>query len=60
MYGPRDPKIEGNSNLYIAEMENPWTIKSPQVMISKPDYDNLFGKRNRSQLLYGDVICERV
>ncbi|WP_339180063.1 family 43 glycosylhydrolase [Oceanobacillus sp. FSL W7-1293] len=25
------------SNLYIAEMENPWTIKSSQVVLSTPD-----------------------
>lgn len=27
------------SNLYIAEMENPWKIKSKPVMISTPEYD---------------------
>ncbi|MGJ9382266.1 glycoside hydrolase family 43 protein [Salipaludibacillus sp. CF4.18] len=35
----KDPEIIGNSNLYIAEMENPWTIKGEQVMITKPEYD---------------------
>ncbi|TES50290.1 alpha-N-arabinofuranosidase [Halalkalibacterium halodurans] len=35
----KDPSIEGNSNLYIAEMENPWTIKGEQVMLSKPEFD---------------------
>ncbi|WEG11089.1 glycoside hydrolase family 43 protein [Pullulanibacillus sp. KACC 23026] len=39
VWAQKDPTIEGNSNLYIAEMENPWTIKSPQVMLSKPEYD---------------------
>ena len=34
----KDPNIEGNSNLYIAELSNPWTIKGKQVMISKPEY----------------------
>lgn len=29
----------GNSNLYIAEMSNPWTIRGEQVMITKPEYD---------------------
>lgn len=28
----------GISNLYIAEMSNPWTISTVQVMISTPDY----------------------
>ncbi|WP_186578542.1 family 43 glycosylhydrolase [Aquibacillus kalidii] len=27
------------SNLYIAEMENPWTIKGEQVLLSTPEYD---------------------
>ncbi|MFC4321253.1 glycoside hydrolase family 43 protein [Litchfieldia salsa] len=35
----KDPDIEGNSNIYIAEMENPWTIKGEQVMITTPEYD---------------------
>lgn len=39
VWAQKDPDIQGNSNLYIAEMENPWTIKSPQVMISKPEYE---------------------
>ncbi|WP_199620052.1 glycoside hydrolase family 43 protein [Paenibacillus alkalitolerans] len=39
VWAQKDPNIRGNSNLYIAEMENPWTIKSPQVMISKPEFD---------------------
>ena len=28
----------GISNLYIAEMKNPWTLASIQVMLSTPDY----------------------
>ncbi|MEK4563435.1 family 43 glycosylhydrolase [Alkalihalobacillus sp. FSL R5-0424] len=35
----KDPDIEGNSNLYIAELENPWTLKGEQVMIATPEYD---------------------
>jgi GH43 family beta-xylosidase len=27
------------SNLYIAEMENPWTIKGEQVVLATPEYD---------------------
>jgi len=27
------------SNLYIAEMESPWKLKTVQVMLSTPDYD---------------------
>jgi GH43 family beta-xylosidase/acetyl esterase/lipase len=28
---------EGNSDLYIAAMENPWTIRGPQVLLSTPE-----------------------
>ncbi|WP_159882143.1 glycoside hydrolase family 43 protein [Paenibacillus puerhi] len=39
VWAQHDPSIPGNSNLYIAEMENPWTIRGRQVMISKPEYE---------------------
>lgn len=39
VWAQKDPSIDGNSNLYIAELENPWTIKGPQVMISMPDLE---------------------
>lgn len=32
-------KVDGVSNLYIAEMENPWTISGQQVKIAAPVYD---------------------
>jgi GH43 family beta-xylosidase len=38
VWAQKDPSIQGNTNLYIAAMENPWTIRSPQVMISKPEF----------------------
>ncbi len=39
VWAQRDPKIEGNSNLYIAPMVNPWTIDtSKQAMITTPEY----------------------
>ena len=31
-------KTDGNQRLYIATMENPWTINCPRVEISRPDY----------------------
>lgn len=34
-----DPKIGDSTNVYIAAMENPWTIKGEQVMISTPEHD---------------------
>jgi len=39
VWAQHDPKIGGNTNLYIAMMSNPWTISGEQVMITKPDYD---------------------
>lgn len=39
VWAQKDPAIEGNTNLYIAKMVNPWTIEGPQVMISKPEYE---------------------
>lgn len=38
VWAQQDPQIKGNSNLYIAEMSNPWTISGKQVMLSKPEY----------------------
>ncbi|GAE33954.1 alpha-L-arabinofuranosidase II precursor [Halalkalibacter akibai JCM 9157] len=35
----KDPEIKGNSNLYIAPMENPWTIIGEPVMIATPEHD---------------------
>lgn len=39
MWAQKDPDIVGNSNLYISEMSNPWTLRGEQVMISTPEYD---------------------
>lgn len=39
VWAQNDPKIGGNTNLYIASMENPWTIRGKQIMISRPDYE---------------------
>ncbi|WP_160689223.1 family 43 glycosylhydrolase [Clostridium sp. C2-6-12] len=30
---------ESHSNLYIAEMENPWTLKTKDVLLTKPELD---------------------
>lgn len=37
LWAQKDPTIRGNSNLYLAEMENPWTLKGEPVMLSKPE-----------------------
>lgn len=39
IWAQKDPAIEGNSNLYIASMENPWTLASTPILLSKPEYD---------------------
>jgi len=39
VWAQKDPSIEGNSNLYIAALKNPWTIQKPQVMLTKPELD---------------------
>lgn len=39
VWAQKDPDIEGNSNLYIAPMRNPWTLGQTQVRISQPEYE---------------------
>lgn len=39
VWAQHPPEMEGNTALYIAEMENPWTIKQPQIEITRPEYD---------------------
>ena len=37
LWAQRDPNVKGNSNLYLAKMDTPWSITGRQVMISQPD-----------------------
>jgi len=37
LWAQKDPAIRGNSNLYLAEMANPWTLQGEPVMLSKPE-----------------------
>ncbi|GGN95461.1 glycoside hydrolase family 43 protein [Saccharibacillus kuerlensis] len=39
VWAQQDYDIPGNSNLYISEMENPWTLKGKYTMLSKPELD---------------------
>jgi GH43 family beta-xylosidase len=39
VWAQKDPNIEGNTNLYIAAMSNPWTIEGKQVMLTRPEFD---------------------
>ena len=36
-WAQKDPEIKGNTNLYLAKMDTPWSIVQPQVRLSKPD-----------------------
>jgi GH43 family beta-xylosidase len=38
VWAQKDPAIDGNSNLYIARMSNPWTLETAPVLISKPEF----------------------
>jgi GH43 family beta-xylosidase len=37
VWAQQDPAIAGNTNLYIAAMENPWTIRGQQVLLTQPE-----------------------
>lgn len=39
LWAQQDRSIPGNSNLYLAKMQNPWTLEDKQVMLSKPEFD---------------------
>lgn len=39
VWAQKDPDIPGNSNMYISEMANPWTLKGEQVCITTPEYE---------------------
>lgn len=39
VWAQKDPDIPGNSNMYISEMENPWTLKGEQECITTPEYE---------------------
>lgn len=39
VWAQKDPAIPGNSNLYISAMENPWTLKGEQILLSIPEFE---------------------
>lgn len=39
VWAQQDPRIPGNSNLYLSKMENPWTLKGKQLLLSVPEFD---------------------
>jgi GH43 family beta-xylosidase len=38
VWAQHDPLIGGNTNLYIARMDTPWSITGPQVLLTKPEF----------------------
>ena len=38
LWAQKDPQIKGNTNLYLAKMDTPWSITGRQVMISRPEF----------------------
>lgn len=36
-WAQKDPAIEGNTNLYLAALANPWTLASAPVRLSRPE-----------------------
>jgi GH43 family beta-xylosidase len=36
-WAQKDPAIRGNTNLYIAAMQNPWSIRGTPVRLSRPE-----------------------
>jgi GH43 family beta-xylosidase len=36
-WAQKDPQIKGNTNLYLARMDTPWSIAGTPVRLSKPD-----------------------
>jgi GH43 family beta-xylosidase len=52
--------VSGNSNLYIARMENPWTLTSEAVELTRPEYDwecaGLSVNEGPSVLIHGDRL----
>ncbi|MDN6413894.1 family 43 glycosylhydrolase [Staphylococcus gallinarum] len=39
VWAQQDIEIPGHSNIYISEMENPWTLKGSPTMLTIPEYD---------------------
>ena len=56
IWAQHDPKIGGNTNLYISAMANPWTLSGPQVMISTPDFD---WEKQRYKVNEGPAVLTR-
>jgi len=60
LWAQKDPAIPGNTNLYLAELENAWTIKGNPVMLSKPDLEwecrGFLVNEGPATIRYGDKL----
>ena len=60
VWAQHDPAIGGNTNLYIARMDTPWSITGRPVLISKPEFPwETVGYRvneGPAVLMHGDKI----
>lgn len=39
VWAQKEPAIPGNSNLYLSEMSNPWTLRGTPTLLSIPEFD---------------------
>ncbi|WP_018924971.1 family 43 glycosylhydrolase [Salsuginibacillus kocurii] len=39
VWAQKDSSIPGNSNVYLSEMENPWTLKGDTILLTSPEYE---------------------
>ncbi len=39
VWAQHPPEFDGNTALYIAEMDTPWSIKQPQIELTRPEYE---------------------
>ena len=56
VWGQKDPKLKGNTNLYIAKMDTPWSITGPQVMLSRPEF---FWEQQRYWVNEGPAVLQK-
>jgi GH43 family beta-xylosidase len=38
-WAQHEPGMDNNTALWLSEMENPWTLKGPQIRLTTPEYD---------------------
>ncbi|PPS59122.1 hypothetical protein CRX72_08575 [Pantoea sp. BRM17] len=56
LWAQKDPAIPGNSNLYLAELLNPWTLKGTPVMLGLREAPAVTVWRKPDQGEYSELI----